>query len=117
VAFVGAALGLLLMGLLVFSVLRVSDDSSRPAAPVIHGPMSSTDAPTPVVAAPPPEPLPPAAPLPPESPVPSPEPSALFNESTVTAQTMVAPPPPRPEIAPEDSLRSRLHEYFPLLFP
>lgn len=130
-AFVGAALGLVVIGLLVFSVFRVSDESTRPAAHVIDVPSSSANPPAPVAAAPPaPAPAmrpPPAAsappamaaaaspaPLPPASP---PAPSALFNASNLTAQTMVAPPPPTPETGPEESLRARLHERFPRLFP
>jgi hypothetical protein len=135
-AFAGAALGLVLIGLLVFSVVRVSDDSIRPPAPV-NVPTSSLDAPTPVAAAGPPAVTPAVTPptpdvaapqleaasptaVPPPLPLASPPvPAALFNASTVTAQTMIAkpPPPPEPEIAPQDSLRARLHERFPELFP
>jgi hypothetical protein len=131
-AFAGAVLGLALVGLLVFSVMRVSGDSIRPAAPIVNTPGSSTAAPTPVAALPPPAepaatpPTPDAAPpqlaaasqaVPPPAPASPIVPSALMIASSVTAQTMVVPPPPQPENTPEDSLRSRLHEHFPQLFP
>ena len=54
VAFTGAVLGLALIGLLVFSVVRVSGDSIRPAVPILNMPATSTAAPTPVAAMPPP---------------------------------------------------------------
>ena len=54
VAFTGAVLGLALIGLLVFSVVRVSGDSIRPAVPILNAPATSTAAPTPVAALPPP---------------------------------------------------------------
>ena len=130
-AFAGAVLGLALIGLLVFLVVRVSDDSTRTATPMMSvptsadaptqvaatAPLAATPAvtpPTPDVAAPQLEAASPTASLPPPPPAP---PTALINASTVTAQTMVAKPPPQPEIAPQDSLRSLLHERFPQLFP
>ncbi len=131
-AFVGAVLGLALVGLLVFSVMKVSGDSIRPAAPIINMPASSTAAPTPVAEPPPPAtpaatpPTPDVAPpqlaaasqaVPAPTPASPTVPSALSIASSVTAQTMVVQPPPQPEAAPEDSLRSRLHERFPQLFP
>lgn len=131
-AFAGAVLGLALVGLLVFSVMKVSGDSIRPAAPIINMPATSATAPPPVEALPPPTtpaaipPTPAVAPpqlaaasqtAPAPTPTSPPTPSALSNASSVTAETMVAPPPPQPERTPEDSLRSRLHEHFPQLFP
>jgi len=132
-AFTGAVLGLALMGLLVFSVIRVSGESIRPAAPILNMPATSTAVPTPVVAmqppaelAAPPPPAPEVAPpqlaaasldVPPPVPASPGAPSALLTASTMTAQTMTAKPPPPPENTPEDSMRSRLHERFPVLFP
>jgi hypothetical protein len=130
-AFAGAVLGLALVGLLVFSVMKVSGDSIRPAAPIINMPASSTAAPTPVAGPPPPAPpaatppKPDVAPqlaaasqaVPAPTPAPPTVPSALSFAANLTAQTMVVQPPPQPEEAPEDSLRSRLHERFPQLFP
>ncbi len=131
VAFTGAVLGLALIGLLVFSVVRVSGDSIRPAVPILNTPATSTAAPTPVAALPPPAepaaipPTPEVAPpqlaaasqdVPPPAPASPTVPSALVTASTMTAQTMTAKPP-QPEHTPEDSMRSRLHERFPLLFP
>lgn len=123
VAYAGAVLGLLLIGLLVFSVMKVSADSIQPPEP-----LPSTDAPTTAVAesAPPPAPPPqpvvaepqlaaatPARPPPPATP---PVPAALVAAMNLTAQTMVAPPPPPPEITPEETLLERLQERFPRLF-
>ncbi|WNG91296.1 hypothetical protein [Mycobacterium sp. ITM-2016-00318] len=128
-AFTGAVLGLVLIGLLVLSVIRVSGDSIRPAAPIANTPATSTAAPAPVAAVPPPAAIPPtpdsappelaaasqAAP-PPTSASPT-VPSAVVIASEMTAQTMIAKPPPPPESTPEDSLRSRLRERFEQLFP
>jgi hypothetical protein len=131
-AFTGAVLGLVLIGLLVLSVIRVSGDSIRPAAPIANTPATSTAALAPVAALPPP-PEPAAIPPTPESappelaaasqaaPPPTPAsptvPSALVIASDMTAQTMIAKTPPPPENTPEDSLRSRLWERFEQLFP
>jgi hypothetical protein len=103
-AFTGAVLGLALIGLLVFSVIKVSGESIRPDTPIINTPATSTAAPTPVAALPlPAKP----APLPPTPEVAPPQLAAASQ----------AVPPPQPENTPEGSLRSRLHERFPLLFP
>ena len=131
-AFVGAVLGLILVGVLVFSVVKVSGDSMRPDTPILNMPTSSEAAPTPIAESPPPEPPAPAPPTPdvappqlaaasqdvaPPIPASQTVPTALSIASSVTAQTMVVQPPPQPEEAPVDSLRSRLHERFPQLFP
>src|SRR5215212_2152911 len=81
VAFTGAVLGLALIGLLVFSVIRVSGDSIRPAAPIANTPATSTAVPAPVSALPPPA-GPAAIPSTPESPPPE-----------LAAASQAAPPP------------------------
>jgi len=135
-AFTGAVLGLALIGLLVFSVIRVSGDSLRPAAPIANTSATSTAVPAPVAALPPsaepavipptPEVAPPqlaadSQAVPPPTPASPTVPSDLLIASSMTAQTMVAKPPPQaepePEITPKDSLRSLLQERFPQLFP
>jgi hypothetical protein len=130
-AFLGAVLGLLLIGLLVFSVGKVSHDAIEPPNPVRNAPSLSTYESTPVVAAPPvttPIAGPPglgtsdpqavaATPVavpPPTSPS---APVALAGASTLTAQTMTIQPPPSPQDTANETLRSRLHEFFPRLFP
>jgi hypothetical protein len=131
----GAVLGLALIGLLVFSVIRVSGDSiPRPAAPIINMPAPSTAVPAPVAALPPsaepaaipptPEVAPPqlaadSQAVPPPTPAPPTVPSDLLIASSMTAQTMIAKPLPEPQaqITPEGSLRSLLQERFPQLFP
>lgn len=132
VAFTGAVLALALIGLLVFSVVRMSGDSIRPAVPILNTPATSTAAPTPVAASPLPAepaaipPTPEVAPpqlaaasqdVPPPAPASPTVQSALLTASIMTAQTMTATPPPQPDNTPEDSMRSRLHERFPLPFP
>lgn len=127
-AYAGAVLGLLLIGLLVFSVVKVSGDSIRPPTP-----LPSTGSASAIVAAPPPPPAPSpppvvaepqlaaATPAPPPPPAVPPIPASLVAAMDLTAQTMVPPPPPpppvpAPEIAPEETLLSRLQEQFPQLF-
>jgi hypothetical protein len=132
-AFIGAVLGLALIGLLVFSVFRVAGDSiPRPAAPISNMPATSTAVPAPVAAVPAPaepsaiSPAPEVAPpqlaadsqaVPPPTPASPAVPSALQIASSMTAQTMIVKPPPEPENTPENSLRSLLQERFPQFFP
>jgi hypothetical protein len=139
-AFIGAVLGLALIGLLVFSVIRVSGESIRPAAPIANTPATSTAVLAPVAAVPAPAepsaipPAPEVAPpqlaadsqaVPPPTPASPTVPSDLLIASSMTAQTMIAKPPPDPEPQPQPqpqitsdgSLRSLLQERFPQFFP
>jgi hypothetical protein len=116
-AYAGAVLGLALIALLVFSVVRVSDASMRPPAPAIPAPSDIAGPPAPAAATPAPEapaPLvaaPPAAPPPPPAAPPEP-----VNEPALVARTAVVDPPLVPEANPQERLRSKLHTMFPRVF-
>ncbi|RDH80114.1 hypothetical protein DVS77_03770 [Mycolicibacterium moriokaense] len=122
-AFAGAVLALVLIGLLVFAVVKVSGDSVRPARDPMNVPASNAAAPASLPAAPSEPAVAAQAPdvaapqfvvAPPASPLPPP-PMAPADASTATAQTIVTEPQQQ-EIAPLDSLRSWLHERFPQVF-
>jgi hypothetical protein len=110
---------------LVFSVVRVSENSSPPLRPVLSEPASSTrPGPPPAVAQPS---VIPAAPLTsapsvalPEledSNPPAPEEPQFFSGPTAILKTAEALPPPEADTINDASLRARLHDRFPLLIP
>jgi hypothetical protein len=102
-----AALGIVVLAVLVIAVITVAHQSSQPTEQAPAPAPSSTSAVAPSPAAT-------------TTSAPAPTTPPTYSSVTATASTVVAPPPPAIQPAepqPKPGVRQRLHDLFPRLFP